>query len=996
MPKPTTGFSVTLRELRMAYRKAKADLYYASDVSQFRLYEYEESLDKNLTKIRRRLRQGLLPAFDDDSWTLTPKGLSFEAESSNLISSDPWQQWAKVVRQKKKKPEAEFRLIENMSIDCHVVSALWINRVGHHLDASLSEDAYGNRLRRKKDDSINPLSLGSFKHYFGPYRSWRDNGIKAMRSALDEGKKVVSISADVTSFYHELNPDFLLDQTFLDLLDLPESLSAEDRRLTRYMVKLIAKWAKATPLQKGLPVGLSASSVIGNVALLELDRIIQREVVPLYYGRYVDDVILVMENTNGFLDEETVWDWVLARSDQKLFRDEKSEDSNTIIFQPDYLKNGSNIRFENEKNKVFILEGDTGKALVDSLVHEIQERASEWRALPEVPRDAKHVASSLLGAMQADGTQADSLRKAETLSLKRASLAIILRDYEAYERSLPPASWEKQRNAFFQAVVDHLIVPQAFFDLAKYLPRIIQLALASGELDAFQRIIDSLEKLSAAVGRSCSLKIKAANENDSTNPNILAKWRKHLGSQIEESIVVSFSSEAFSKERWKELESEEWKLFEFEDYEEYQEANRWLFERDLARQPFRSIGLPTSFQPDESFENLSTFSTESLNSKKFDPAIIQSAKELCSLLKIPIDGGFPSGFIYPTRPFNLNELYVIHPDPFDKESIEQLSDIILGQRGFTMETDAPFYNEDHNQILVDCGKERSKVRIAIASWKTKLSSWTASVAEEPDPDWQRFHRLNCLLNEVIRTSPPPDFLILPELSIPSRWFFPIAQKLQGKGISFICGIEYQHTKPNLVRNQVWAALPHDSLGFPSLLVYRQDKQNPALHEEDELRNIASKVMQPEKIWEKGKPPVIVHRNFHFSLLVCSELTNIDYRAALRGKIDALFVPEWNQDTETFNALIESAALDVHAYIIQCNDRQYGDSRIRVPHKDAWMRDPVRIKGGKHDYFVVGEIDIIALRQFQSHDRSPNKPFKPLPDGFKLSPSRKTLPKSEIE
>lgn len=26
------------------------------------------------------------------------------------------------------------------------------------------------------------------------------------------------------------------------------------------------------------------------------------------------------------------------------------------------------------------------------------------------------------------------------------------------------------------------------------------------------------------------------------------------------------------------------------------------------------------------------------------------------------------------------------------------------------------------------------------------------------------------------------------------------------------------------------------------------------------------------------------------------------------------------DTETFNALVESAALDMHAYIIQCNGR----------------------------------------------------------------------------
>ena len=129
------------------------------------------------------------------------------------------------------------------------------------------------------------------------------------------------------------------------------------------------------------------------------------------------------------------------------------------------------------------------------------------------------------------------------------------------------------------------------------------------------------------------------------------------------------------------------------------------------------------------------------------------------------------------------------------------------------------------------------------------------------------------------------------------------------------------------------------------------------------------------------------------MLVCSELSNIAYRSALRGRIDAILVPEWNQDTETFNDLVKSAAMDIHAYIVQCNDRQYGDSRIRAPYKDSWKRDLVRIKGGKNDYFVIGEIDIRSLRQFQSSHRSPIGPFKPVPDGFDIDFERRTLPQT---
>ncbi len=72
---------------------------------------------------------------------------------------------------------------------------------------------------------------------------------------------------------------------------------------------------------------------------------------------------------------------------------------------------------------------------------------------------------------------------------------------------------------------------------------------------------------------------------------------------------------------------------------------------------------------------------------------------------------------------------------------------------------------------------------------------------------------------------------------------------------------------------------------------------------------------------------------------------------------------------------------------------YGDSRIRAPYKESWRRDLVRIKGGKNDYFVIGEIDVLALRQFQSNFRSPDGPFKPMPDGFVIAHERKVLPTS---
>lgn len=52
-----------------------------------------------------------------------------------------------------------------------------------------------------------------------------------------------------------------------------------------------------------------------------------------------------------------------------------------------------------------------------------------------------------------------------------------------------------------------------------------------------------------------------------------------------------------------------------------------------------------------------------------------------------------------------------------------------------------------------------------------------------------------------------------------------------------------------------------------------------------------------------------------------------------------------------------------------------------------MRDLTQFKGGELDYFTVVNLDINALRFFQTHAISPARPFKPVPTGFKMHPKR---------
>lgn len=999
----------TLQDLGLAYRKAKVDLYYSSHASLDAIADYEENLHTNLIALLARL-QG-----DDESWvtraeflggwTLATKTVDMscwehhcEEHGNGLIFSSPAEKWAHACGllgegDSPQKPKAEFRVMAQCSLDFHVLSTLWMLQVGHLFDAKLTACAYGNRLRRTQSGhAINQLSLGSFQPYLKPFRDWRDKGIEAMCTALAADKKIVALTADVSSFYHELNPDFMLDPSFvLNVLGL--ELTDSQGKLHRLFIQALKVWAQITPLKKGLPVGLPASAVVANVALAELDRIVEQQLAPLYYGRYVDDILLIMENGASFRSTAELWEWIFARSEGKLAWVEGME-RKQIGFQPAYLSN-SKIRFANAKNKVFMLAGEPGKTLVDAIAHQIHERASEWRAMPRLPRAASHVGTDLLAATQSDGEAADNLRKADALTMRRAGFAIKLRDFEAYERDLVPDAWRAHRQAFFRAFIQHVLVLPQFFDFAVYLPRVIKLATACEDFDALRKILRALEQLCTQLTEHCTLGIKACPDV-SVPPasELMTVWQKQVYTTVRESMSAAFPPRLSKqgKAAWQAHMAEYMPTQDLDalldwyvSLQGFQAQQARLFSFDLAHMPFRFLGLPKEMVAQRGIPARKTVIHCATALDLLPDVVVRGCLQLTAWLRLKV---LPNGLLFATRPFNLPELFILNKSAYDVAQRESMQSVVLAVRGFKLGDAAPSFDK-HGVLQISDAQPQRRYGIAVSSWKTNMASWTASVMRMTDPDIDRYARLCRLLDGLIAQPQHSRYLILPELALPAHWFIRIARKLHGRGISLITGVEYLHTSKARVRNQVWAALSHDGLGFPSLMIYRQDKQRPALHEEQELRRLAGLELKPDKAWKT--PPILQHGDLRFALLICSELTNIGYRAALRGRVDALFVPEWNQDTETFNALVESAALDVHAFIVQCNDRQYGDSRIRAPFKESWQRDLLRVKGGVTDYCVIGEIDVQALRAFQSSHRSPSKPFKPVPDGFEIDFARTSLP-----
>ena len=1049
----TEGFSanyVSIDDLFFAYRKAKADSFFERELGlHLEFLEYEERLEQNLDDLLKRLRGGDWMQDQDvlGNCVFIPKGIKEPSPSKNdgfgktvfTNSLRAWNEQFQFDINATHLPEAEFRPIAKPSIEWLVISALWIGKAGHKLDACLSVSVYGSRLRRIKSGAYNDQALGCFAPYAPAYKEWREHGIRVIEQELDEGYPVVALTADLRSFYHSINPSFVLTTTFKELiakclralalenpLAPPEELSEEDWKFTTQIVASMQNWTAkhyrsfSEKKDLGVPIGPSASRIIANLSLLAFDKLIEEDVQPLYYGRYVDDLFLVMRMAPQMRNGNDVWQRMQklsANSDSGCVlspaKEPGSQAEKVWRITLNYDLDGdsglpkSNLRFAGAKQKVFFLEGLEGKALLNTIKRQIRLSSSEWRRLPEVPQLDEGIHADCLIAVANVAEPADNLRKADQISIRRLRFALHLRDIEALATDLEPADWEPVRKSLFEFARSHLTAPRSLFTYAPYLQRIFALGVKAGAWDAAKEFVEEINKsldsvAQAATKKTRQLKSCRGELNRKLFGTLCCSIPHALftGSDLPDGLKSLFAYLASHARHHRKIASGDLikhaKQLLLSDLS-YQPLRDRLLHRDpMDIGPVRPIGLPQMFREARKVKTLQDF--------------------LLRLDKGAHKRAIPPGMLFPTRPITPAEISFRCSDLLNPGGAEELSSFVQAIRGnqfggvdpkddelwrYWRSVAADDRQHQGPEIWIPSTRPKEEaVKVCLPCLMVNDESWIASVAQRPDPDLYRYTRLTRIINEVVRLPlhERPDYIVLPELSVKSRWFGRFAYKLEKSGISLIAGIEYEHSPregigPNEVINAVRVSLVTDYPGYRTHLVFSQNKETPALHEESELLRVSGKELVKGN--HSGKK-IIRHGVFQFGILICSELTNIEHRKLFRGTVDALFVPQWNKDIEGFAPLVESSSVDLHLFVVQCNNRRYGDCRIRAPYKELWERDVVRIKGGIHDYFSTGLIHFQELRRFQSCHRSPKSPFKPVPDGFRIHCSRSDLPLGEKE
>jgi hypothetical protein len=998
---------ITLGDLYIAYRKAKVEAFYENThFHALAFTAYEQDLDANLRRLLSIVLDASQPWLDPallGDYAYLPKSIDcsdWERETEadgHFRAIDPLKDWEKRYDEKKTRAKIKMRLVIRPTVDFQIISALWIMKVGHKFDATInSEVSLGNRLRRRslkvgeKWTPRGPLNLkthGLFVPYFSAYRQWRETGLSRMESSLKEGKHILAITMDLEQFYHRVAPGFLLRPEFLRSRHI--KLSKFEEVFTRKLLAAIEAWYRSTPdyatrPQGALPVGLSASKIISNVLLAQFDGTVLRRVKPIYYGRYVDDIFLVFENKRQIFGARTIIQRLANLLKPVCSIEPNGDNAPSLRVTLPYAQD-SDLIFAAPKQKIFALSSPHGLDLIQHIREQIRIQSSEHRLLPSLPNTAVEMASRALLATPDASLQVDALRKADVVSVRRLGLSLLLRDIDAYSADLSPESWLEIREQFYGLVKRHVVTPVGFFEFVGYLPRVFGLMLSCGDTLHAEQLIFDLANVISILRRTTTASTRAFKEQFDLCVSQYALALLQTG--IQASTDRTASLEIKYLRVLKKLQTLDPGIKVLRTVEQLKKVSRQVLLADWGRRPYKDHWYLDHQQANE--EGPPVPSDFEVRRALRLAGIRRFRKDMAKLRNIP---HWPA-LAFPTRPLSIDEIALVAPAVLENPSDFRIAVMalrgakIISKEMFGLHPNSIEAPLAHLAIPI---RQPDSIRVAITSYKTTTAQWEAAARGKQDRSIVRYRNLNALVNRMLKESPRPNYIIFPELSLPLRWALRVARKLAMNNVSLLAGVEYRRDKATRsLRNDCLVSLVTNWPGYKGHIARLQPKFLPAHGEREELQrlNLGRQGRIFEPVGLQAKPTVYAHGDLCFSVLICSDLTNISHRFQLRGQIDALFALEWNPDTKTFAPLVEATANDLHAFVIQVNNRTYGDSRIRSPARIDYSRDVVQVKGGSSDYYVVGDIDFVSLREEQV--QAPvDSLFKPVPIGFEMAERRK--------
>ena len=992
-----------LELLKKSYKKLKSYIYF--DKTQLIIrdkivkWEMENNIEEILSSMAEALSSGNIDLLFDQILS----SVTFLSFPKKLLSNKEKKEKSAVFISNLQHGPIEIDEIQyflDMNIEGFILGVAWVLAVGYLLDEKIYEHSYGNRLRKNlldKDDKTPSYSPYLFEPYFQQYENWRDKALGIAKNSLSQGQDVVVLTLDFKRFFYQVDVkqneliaivDGLINDQIVDcnkktVSQVPCIDKQLANMLTDFVGKIIGEYSKKLrndypeiKERNVLPIGFPPSNIIANFCLNKFDEAMTHGWNPLYYGRYVDDIIIIdkveknsklyKKAVSGELSADDMISYYLLSFDawkRQLWKKQynrkgllikeiqNSEDNETKYkVNSEFAEfSGSEIFVQNSKVKIFYFHSGETEALINCFQNRLKENKSEFRFLPEdesiFQRDDY---SEIYSLSETDGP--NKLRGVEDISIDKFDLSKFLGKYMRISGLID----DKQEKGF-EKDIEKIFDDRSIIENYTTWEKVLTILANHENFDAIKKfidkVIDAIAKIQCKKGTALYIKISLS---------------KVLLSAIYRTFSIIWGPKVADL-----IEAIQKDLLQHNQFIAVGNSITKIRQGYCATRMCDKYALilPIDCFVDHTTDGLSddypinlTKANDVLNYSKIYTYFDKTPENFYSYYPYLISMGDLTFYnVYR----NMKEGNPVSSKKDFEKLIHIYTKINYQVAGKNYKTEIPIacthFDERENLMLKVGSNVKPKVKVAVANAVLFESDFENVLKDTPNRSYTRYQNIMKVVNEALQNH--SDLLVMPESFLPYEWLPIIVRTCAKNQMAIVSGIEHVKMKntdgENVVYNLTATILPYQEGSYKFAYVHFHSKTH---FSPDEREAIQSYRCIPRENTDNTYE-LYCWDDFWFPVYCCYELASIHDRALFQSYADAVIAVEWNRDTKYYSNIVESLSRDLHCYCIQVNTANYGDSRITQPAKTEEI-DLVKVKGGVNPTVLIDTIDIKGLREFQ--------------------------------
>lgn len=932
-----------------AYRKLKSYYFYNRNflIMREKITEFEvdekkmEETFENLAYIlafpkTKRAKDYMKELIESIDFIVLPKKFDAEINVGNRPVSNT------IMRDKKLK---SVNFFINAKIEVYLLDTIWalvLSKIAYD-NKILSYDIYGNTVNVSalfQNEEIIFQNRLFFNRYFYKYTEWRNRAFDELERLYDKKRDSLLVSLDIKSYFYSVAFEFNKLEKYFgehELFDKIKSLTIFIKTCFGVYLSKLKMYRNDLPtLNKNsfvLPIGLFSSMVLGNAYLAEFDKSVREHNEIVYYGRYVDDMLFVInksvspEKTNLEIIKEVFVDTGILTYNGNFY---------SLCGYP-------NLHIQAEKVKTIYIDHNESKAMIDIYNDTIRLAPSEMNPLPvddlnlnnfdevayTVENFTKEAKLRELGRFGVDSFKVG--KYFTCLAHRYAHVSTVGEVQNGIEKHI------SQIKKFFSG-------SQGIEYYANWLNYMYFLVITQRNKQLREFVSDMRREIANLKGTALDKKmyVKAKTINK--------KVKDALNNHLNVCLYLALSLDI-----------------------------------DMVNRHFRSHkAIVNAYSKANMFDH-TLIAFPLANYLVYEKEVSYVKMEIKDVGKFPKDNDKENWFKFTWSPrfIHYDELslilfYFYHRYPNKVQKFEYVKNELLKKfceinhmkfLPFQITEEKQMFLEEYElskvQIPSRISSRPKEVNIAVGSLNIDVKKcmqgckrWTnITLSEKAILENILEETFNCFRkkrSEII-------VLVLPELCFPIYWIGELIAFAKKAQIAVITGLQYIGDDSGRMHNYVATLLPFltGKKGYKNVFVHIREKNDYSPIEFEGLATLGYSCENRKN----AEYQVFSWNEINLSTMVCYEMTDVVARALLKGRCDIIAAPVFNPDTTYFSNIIDATTRDLHAFIVQANTSFYGDSRVTGPY-DRDSKDIFKIKGGDNDHVVIGSINFAKVKQYE--------------------------------